>query len=297
MNFLQNKHILFIFVLAIAASSCVKKKDFLALQGNRDAIKTSLEDSQKRIEDLEMEAVECKKTIQGLESTIANQKNELGGKENALLSLKGDIDEQKAKNEAFLKGLSDLSLLSESESKQLKETLASMEGIPSGKARKDSASLALVSNLKKSLGDDPRGDVQIVSKGSVVYISLSDKVLFDPGRSALNESSKYFLSRVAKVLQDFQEIDVLVEGHTDADPIAFTSNRDNWDLSSKRAVAVVRALQQDYEVNPARLVPSARAEFKPKADNETPEGKKMNRRTEIILVPRIDQYLRLITGK
>jgi len=297
MNFLQNKHILFIFVLAIAASSCVKKKDFLALQGNRDAIKTSLEDSQKRVEDLEMEAVECKKTIQGLESTIANQKNELGGKENALLSLKGDIDEQKAKNEAFLKGLSDLSLLSESESKQLKETLASMEGIPSGKARKDSASLALVSNLKKSLGDDPRGDVQIVSKGSVVYISLSDKVLFDPGRSALNESSKYFLSRVAKVLQDFQEIDVLVEGHTDADPIAFTSNRDNWDLSSKRAVAVVRALQQDYEVNPARLVPSARAEFKPKADNETPEGKKMNRRTEIILVPRIDQYLRLITGK
>ena len=297
MNFLQNKHILFIFVLAIAASSCVKKKDFLALQGNRDAIKTSLEDSQKRVEDLEMEAVECKKTIQGLESTIANQKNELGGKENALLSLKGDIDEQKAKNEAFLKGLSDLSLLSESESKQLKETLASMEGIPSGKARKDSASLALVSNLKKSLGDDPRGDVQIVSKGSVVYISLSDKVLFDPGRSALNESSKYFLSRVAKVLQDFQEIDVLVEGHTDADPIAFTSNRDNWDLSSKRAVAVVRALQQDYEVNPARLVPSARAEFKPKADNETPEGKKMNRRTEIILVPRIDQYLRLITRK
>jgi len=297
MNFLQNKHILFIFVLAITASSCVKKKDFLALQGNRDAIKTSLEDSQKRVEDLEMEAVECKKTIQGLESTIANQKNELGGKENALLSLKGDIDEQKAKNEAFLKGLSDLSLLSESESKQLKETLASMEGIPSGKARKDSASLALVSNLKKSLGDDPRGDVQIVSKGSVVYISLSDKVLFDPGRSALNESSKYFLSRVAKVLQDFQEIDVLVEGHTDADPIAFTSNRDNWDLSSKRAVAVVRALQQDYEVNPARLVPSARAEFKPKADNETPEGKKMNRRTEIILVPRIDQYLRLITGK
>jgi len=297
MNFLQNKHILFIFVLAIAASSCVKKKDFLALQGNRDAIKTSLEDSQKRVEDLEMEAVECKKTIQGLESTIANQKNELGGKENALLSLKGDIDEQKAKNEAFLKGLSDLSLLSESESKQLKETLASMEGIPSGKARKDSASLALVSNLRKSLGDDPRGDVQIVSKGSVVYISLSDKVLFDPGRSALNESSKYFLSRVAKVLQDFQEIDVLVEGHTDADPIAFTSNRDNWDLSSKRAVAVVRALQQDYEVNPARLVPSARAEFKPKADNETPEGKKMNRRTEIILVPRIDQYLRLITGK
>ena len=297
MKFLLNKHFISIFVLALVASSCVKKKDFLALQGNRDAIKTSLEDSQKRIEDLEMEAVDCKKTIQGLEGTIASQKNELGGKENALLSLKGDIDVQKAKNEAFLKGLSDLSLLSESESKQLKETLASMEGIPSGKARKDSASLALVSNLKKSLGDDPRGDVQVVSKGSVVYITLSDKVLFDPGRSMLNESSKYFLSRVAKVLTDFPDIDVLVEGHTDADPIAFTSNQDNWDLSSKRAVAVIRSLQKDYEVNPARLVPSARAEFKPKADNETPEGKKMNRRTEIILVPRIDQYLRLITRK
>lgn len=297
MKFLLNKHLMSVFVLALIASSCIKKKDFLALQDNRDVIKESLENTQKRVEDLELETVNFKKTIQGLESTIANQKNELGGKENALQSLKGDIDEQKAKNEAFLNGLSDLSLLSESESKQLKATLESMEGIPSGKARKDSASLALVSNLKKSLGDDPRGDIQVSSKGSVIYITLSDKVLFDPGRSILNGSAKYFLSRVATVLKDYPNIDVLVEGHTDADPIAFTSNQDNWDLSSKRAVAVIRSLQQDYEINPARLVPSARAEFKPKADNETPAGKKMNRRTEIILVPRIDQYLRLITGK
>ena len=294
----MNKHFLVLLVTVLTLTSCVKKKDFLALQGNRDSIQAALDATKKQVADLEDEKMDFQKTIRNLEGTISSQKNDLGGKDSAIKTLEGDVSAQKAKNEAFFSGLSDLSLLSESESKLLKETLTAMEGIPSGRARKDSASLAIVRNLKSSLGSsEGSNDIQVTSKGSVVYITLSDRVLFNPGRSNLNGNAKYVLSNVAKVLKDYQGIDVLVEGHTDADPIAITSHKDNWDLSIRRAVAVVRSLQNDYEINPARLVPTGKAEYRPKADNETPEGKKMNRRTEIILVPKIDQYLRLITGK
>ncbi len=297
MNYSLNKHFLVGLALLFILSSCVKKKDFLALQGNRDTIQQTLDATKAKLAEMESAKSQLEQNVRDLEGTVASQTNNMSSKDSKIASLNDAVSMEKAKGEAFFNGLSDLSLLSDAESKQLKEALTSMEGIPSGKARKDSASLSLVSNLKRSLGSDYNNDIQIHSKGSVVYITVSDKVFFNTGRAELNGNSKFILSNVAKVLKDHSNIDVLVEGHTDSDPIAFTSSKDNWDLSIKRAVAVVRSLQQDYEINPARLVPTGRAEFKPKGDNETVEGKKLNRRTEIILVPRIDQYLRLITGK
>ena len=297
MNYSLNKHILISLAFLFVFSSCVKKKDFLALQGNRDTIQQTLDATKAQLAEMEAAKNQLEQNVRDLEGTIASQTSNISSKDSKIESLNDAVSMEKAKGEAFFNGLSDLSLLSDAESKQLKEVLTSMEGIPSGKARKDSASMAIVSNLKNSLGNSYSNDIQIWSKGSVVYITVSDKVFFNTGRSDLNGNSKFVLSNVAKILKDHNNIDVLVEGHTDSDPIAFTSNKDNWDLSIKRAVAVVRSLQQDYEINPARLVPTGRAEFKPKADNETAEGKKLNRRTEIILVPRIDQYLRLITGK
>jgi len=296
MNYSLSKFFL-VSLVVLVLSSCVKKKDFLALQGNRDTIQQTLDATKAQLAEMESAKSQLEQNVRDLEGTIASQTSTLSSKDSKISSLNDAVSTEKARGEAFFNGLSDLSLLSDSESKQLKEALTAMEGIPSGKARKDSASLAIVSNLKRSLGDSYSKDIQIWSKGSVVHITVSDKVFFNTGRSDLNDNSKFILSSVAKILKDHNDIDVLVEGHTDSDPIAFTSNKDNWDLSIKRAVAVVRSLQQDYEINPARLVPTGRAEFKPKGDNETAEGKKMNRRTEIILVPRIDQYLRLITGK
>ncbi len=297
MNYSLNKHILTSLVLLLVLSSCVKKKDFLALQGNRDTIQQTLDATKAQLAEMETAKNQLEQNVRDLEGTIASQTSNMSSKDSKIEALNEAVSMEKAKGEAFFNGLSDLSLLSDAESKQLKEALTAMEDIPSGKARKDSASLAIVSNLKRSLGDSYSNDIQVWSKGSVVYITVSDKVFFNTGRSDLNGNSKFVLSNVAKILKDHNNIDVLVEGHTDSDPITFTSNKDNWDLSIKRAVAVVRSLQQDYEINPARLVPTGRAEFKPKGNNETEEGKKLNRRTEIILVPRIDQYLRLITGK
>lgn len=297
MNYPLNRHFLVGLVFLFILSSCVKKKDFLALQGNRDTIQQALDATKAQLAEMESAKNQLEQNVRDLEGTVASQTNNMSSKDSKIASLNDAVSMEKAKGEAFFNGLSDLSLLSDSESKQLKETLTAMEGIPSGRARKDSASVALVSNLKRSLGNAYSDDIQIRSKGSVIYITISDKVFFNTGRSELNGNSKFVLSNVAKVLKEHKSIDVLVEGHTDSDPIAFTSNKDNWDLSIKRAVAVVRSLQQDYEINPARLVPTGRAEFKPKGANETTEGKRLNRRTEIILVPRIDQYLRLITGK
>lgn len=297
MKYSLNKLILTSLVFLFIFSSCVKKKDFLALQGNRDNIQQTLDATKAQLAEMEAAKNQLEQNVRDLEGTIASQTNNMSSKDSKIESLNEAVSMEKAKGEAFFNGLSDLSLLSDAESKQLREVLTSMEGIPSGKARKDSASLAIVSNLKSALGNSYSNDIQIRSKGSVVYITISDKVFFNTGRSDLNGNSKFVLSNVAKILKEHSNIDVLVEGHTDSDPITFTSNKDNWDLSIKRAVAVVRSLQQDYEINPARLVPTGRAEFKPKGDNETAEGKKLNRRTEIILVPRIDQYLRLITGK
>ena len=297
MNYFLNKLFLVSLAFIVILPSCVKKKDFLSLQGNRDTIQQTLDATKAQLAEIESAKNQLEQNVRDLEGTIASQTSTLTGKDSKIASLNDAVSTEKARGEAFFNGLSDLSLLSDAESKQLKEVLTAMEDIPSGKAKKDSASLAIVSNLKSSLGDSYSNDIQIWSKGSVVYITVSDKVFFNTGRSDLNSNSKFILSNVAKILKDYNNIDVLVEGHTDSDPIAFTSNKDNWDLSIKRAVAVVRSLQNDYEINPARLVPTGRAEFKPKGDNETEEGKKLNRRTEIILVPKIDQYLRLITGK
>ena len=128
-------------------------------------------------------------------------------------------------------------------------------------------------------------------------LSLSDKILYNAGRSTLTANAKAILDGVVKVIQSNGSIDVLIEGHADADPIQFTSSRSNWDLSVKRAMKVANYLEKVGEVSPTRLTVAGRGEHDPKADNETVEGKAMNRRTEIILVPGLDEYFRLVTGK
>jgi len=201
----------------------------------------------------------------------------------------------KAQSLGFENGLTDLSVLSNQELDQLKGILTSMA---EEEDKKSAASRTLVSNLTETLGDsNNNGDVIVINKGNLVQISLSDKVLFNTGRSSLNGRASAVLSTVAKVLNDNPNIDILVEGHTDSDPITFTSHKNNWDLSVKRALAVVNALHQNYSIDPSRLIPAGRGEHKPRADNATEDGKKMNRRTEITLIPRVDQYLNLISKK
>jgi len=148
-------------------------------------------------------------------------------------------------------------------------------------------------NLRQSLEDINDGDIDIEVRGEVVYVSISDKMLFKSASARLNTSAESVLAKVAKVVNDHDDIDIMVEGHTDSKSISTDCIKDNWDLSVHRATAVVRSLQDTHGVNPARITASGKGEYMPKADNETADGRSVNRRTEIIITPRLDQFMKL----
>jgi chemotaxis protein MotB len=149
-------------------------------------------------------------------------------------------------------------------------------------------------NLKRSLGNIADEDVKVEVRGGKVHVSISDRLLFASGSSRLNEGSQNVLNKIALVLNDHSELDVMVEGHTDDLPMNGNCVKDNWDLSVRRATTVVRTLQQDYYLNPERLTAAGRAEYAPLADNSTEQGRRTNRRTEIVITPQLDQFFNLL---
>ena len=159
---------------------------------------------------------------------------------------------------------------------------------------KDSTNVALVYNLKKGLEDLNDEDIEVEVKGTKVFVSISDKLLFQSGQADIGSRAGEVLGKVATVVKDNQNLEVIVEGHTDNVPISSAKYPDNWALSGARAQAVVKAMVNSYGVMPGRLSAAARGEFMPKADNSTPEGRAMNRRTEIILTPKLDEFFKLL---
>jgi chemotaxis protein MotB len=163
-----------------------------------------------------------------------------------------------------------------------------------GMARKDSLSMALVMNLKGALNDINDEDIQIQIEKSAVYISISDRLLFKSGSYDVTDNAQVVLGKVAKVLNSKPEIEFLVEGHTDNVPIKNNCILDNWDLSSKRATAIVRILQNQYNIDPKRMTAGGRSEFRPLQANDTAGGRATNRRTRIVILPQLDQFMQLL---
>ncbi len=163
-------------------------------------------------------------------------------------------------------------------------------------ARKDSLNMALVMNLKGAIGNLDDKDINIKVDKGVVYVDISDKLLFTTGKYDVSENAKTVLGKVATVLKNQPDIEFMVEGHTDNVPFRGGSGlvKDNWDLSVKRATAVVRILQNEYGLDPAKMAAAGRSEYKPVADNSTPEGKAANRRTRIVILPQLDQFFKLL---
>ncbi|MCC8093907.1 MAG: OmpA family protein [Tannerellaceae bacterium] len=162
------------------------------------------------------------------------------------------------------------------------------------KNRSDSLNLLMVTNLTRSLTTDESQDLDIQVLKGVVYISLDDKMLYRSGSYEISDKVGEILSKIAKIIIDYRDYDVLVEGNTDTDPISRNNIRNNWDLSVLRGSSVVQALQNTYGVDPKRLTAAGRGEYNPVATNSTPAGKERNRRTQIILTPKLDQFLELI---
>ncbi|MBX7064585.1 MAG: OmpA family protein [Saprospiraceae bacterium] len=286
--------VLFGFLLIGLMTSCVSKKKFTALQSEKDQLMQMLENNKKLLADCNDEKAKLTADLSAKGQEAANATKQIKSLEDQIASLNNN-------NTNLLKRLEDLSIISQAGAESIKKSLDAMnekdkyiKNLTSSMARKDSLNLALVMNLKKSLADVNDTDVQIEVKKGVVYISISDKMLFQSGSSMINASAQNVLAKVAKVLNDHKDLDILVEGHTDNVPISTEDIKDNWDLSAKRATAVVRTLQNKYKVDPSRLTAGGRSEYSPKTSNATTEGKKLNRRTEIIILPKLDQFFQML---
>lgn len=162
------------------------------------------------------------------------------------------------------------------------------------KSKSDSLNLTLVSNLTRSLSPIESDEVNVKVLKGVVYISLADNMLFETGKYDVNARAMQTLGKIAKIIKDYRDYDVLVEGNTDPVPIHRENIRNNWDLSALRASSIVQVLQNDFGVNPSRMTAGGRGEYNPIADNGTEIGRQRNRRTEIIITPKLDQFLDLI---
>ena len=289
---MRNRNIyLSILALGILFSSCVSKK--------------LLKNEQIRYEQLQAQQVKLQDDLNKCTDLTAENNRKRAQLESEIESLNKQIGFLKDNNNHALKQLENLSVISGSQAESIKKSLenigakdAYIQNLQSAINKKDSLNMALVMNLKGAIGNLDDKDVNIKVDKGVVYIDISDKMLFKSGSYDITDRAKEVLGKVALVLKNQPDIEFMVEGHTDNVP--FKGNGvllDNWDLSVKRATSVVRVLQSQYGLNPANMAAAGRSEYKPVADNATPEGKSANRRTRIVILPQLDQFFKLLETK
>lgn len=208
----------------------------------------------------------------------------------------------KQNNTTALKQLEDLSVISSSQAESIRKSMdnigakdAYIQGLQQQMARKDSLNMALVMNLKGAIGNLNDEDINIKVDKGVVFIDISDKLLFTSGKFDITQQAKTVLGKVAMVLKNQPDIEFMVEGHTDNVPYRGGGQLlDNWDLSVKRATSVVRVLQNEYGLDPRKMAAAGRSEYLPIGENTTAEGKAANRRTRIVILPQLDQFFKLL---
>ncbi|MDQ6842843.1 MAG: OmpA family protein [Bacteroidota bacterium] len=270
--------------------SCVGTKKFKAVKADYDQL-------QIRYTQLQTDDNNCKDARASLESENANLKRSVADKDK-------QIDFLKENNTTVLKQLQSLSVVSSAQAESIKKSLDNIgakdiyiQDLQSSMARKDSLNMALVMNLKGAIGNLQDEDINIKVDKGVVYIDISDKLLFKTGKYDVSPDAKIVLGKVAAVLKNQPDIEFMVEGHTDN--VAFKSGvlLDNWDLSVKRATSVVRILQNQYGLDPAKMAAAGRGEYNPVVDNSTPENRAINRRTRIVILPQLDQFFKLLEPK
>ena len=248
------------------------------------------------------------RTLQDEQNKCNNQVSELNTTKSALESsnadLKSQIDYLKQNNNTVLNQLKDLSVVTGSQAESIKKSLENIgskdiyiKDLQGSIARKDSLNMALVMNLKGAIGNLDDKDINIKVDKGVVYVDISDKLLFKSGSYDVTDRAKEVLGKVAKVLNAQPDIEFMVEGHTDSVAIKSNGISDNWDLSVKRATTVVRILQNTYGLDPKRMTAAGRGQYLPLADNTTNEGRAANRRTRIVILPQLDQFFKLLETK
>jgi chemotaxis protein MotB len=274
--------------------SCVSSKKF-------KTAKADYEKLEAKYTIAESDLAEC--TTE--KATLARQKEtlerELALMNSKVTDLNGQVDYLKSNNNQALKQLESLSVISSQQAESIKKSMDNMgakdayiQTLQQQMAKKDSLNMTLVMNLKGAIGNLDDEDVNIKVDKGVVYIDISDKLLFKSGSYDVTDKAKSVLGKVAQVLKNQPDMEFMVEGHTDNVPFKGAALLDNWDLSVKRATTIVRLLQKDYGLEPSKMAAAGRAEYKPVADNGTKEGRAANRRTRIVILPELDQFFKLL---
>ena len=264
-------------VLSVLLSSCVSQKKYTELDEQYGITKQDLVD-----------------TKADLQSCLL--------KRDHLTAMNTSLKEDKARS---LQQVENLTVLTQSSSDNIKEIITQLSekdkyinGIRDAMTRKDSINLALAFQLKRELADGIQDeDIQIEIEKTVVYISIADKLLFKTGSAVVSDKAKMVLGKVATVISSRPNMEVQVEGYTDNVPISTKCMKDNWDLSVARATAVVRVLQNDYSVDPGRLIAAGRSEYVPLESNDTAQGKSTNRRTRIVILPKLNEFFEILEQK
>jgi chemotaxis protein MotB len=302
------KPLLYVVCGTLLLSSCVAKKEFLAMQASRDTLAQEIERQKANLENCAREKATVQSELGAVQGNLRGKENELltcntmlENERNKNAMLEQQLEYFKTNNANLLDRLADLSVVSKTGAESIKKSLEAIneqskyiKDLTGAIQRKDSLALNLVMNLKRSLADVNDEDVSVEVRKGVVYISLSDRMLFKSGSAEIQPQAETVLNKIAKVVNDYKELEILVEGHTDNVPISNTCMSDNWDLSVKRATSVVRTLQKKYGVQPQRMTAGGRSEYVPKATNASDEGRRSNRRTEIVILPDLDQFFQLL---
>ena len=298
---MSNKHFFSSLVALTILFSFGLVPDSFAVSKKMKSANAKIAQLQKANNEMMVQNMACRDTVASYYATNRSLHEQLAALKANNEQVLTQLSDQKAMNTQVLNHLKDLSVISGSQAESINKFLETMgakdayiRDLQSAISRKDSINMALVMNLKGAIGNLDDKDINIKIDKGVVYIDISDKMLFKTGRYEVTERAKEVLGKVAKVLLAHPEIEFMVEGHTDNVPYHEGVLTDNWDLSVKRATSIIRILQNSYNIPPARMTAAGRSEYVPVADNNTSEGKAANRRTRIVILPQLDQFFQLL---
>jgi chemotaxis protein MotB len=293
------KYLILFLAIGLGLSSCIGKKKYTSLQ-------TTLDASNKDVNRLSGELSKMMKDLKSCNAKLTDSKvdaKELNLRQEQIQDLKAQIEDLKKQRDQQYNTVDDLTVLSKSANDNMKETLSQLEKkdkyikyVQAARTKADSMNLVLAVNLKSVLKDGIEdNDIEVKVDKTVVFINLSDKMLYSSGSYKLTARASEVLGKIAKIIESKPNFEVMIEGYTDNDPISKECVDDNWDLSVKRSTSVVRELQNKYNINPDRLIAAGRGEHNALVPNDSPANKSINRRTRIIILPRLDQFYDLLS--
>jgi len=267
-------------LLFFICSSCVSKKKYLIAENGRIA-------AVERGDELRNKLTTCQQENKRLQSCVEDLEADTTERGGALRAYRKML----ANNQSEQEKLNSLLQQKASELQERENVIHELQNIIDAQKQKVTELLANVQDALMGFNHD---ELKVTQRDGKVYVAMSDKLLFESGSAKVDKRGKEALAKLAEVLNKQNDIDVFIEGHTDDKPINTVQFKDNWDLSVIRATSVVRILTQEYQVKPLQIQPTGRSEYLPVADNATAEGRSLNRRTEIIMAPKIDKLMKLL---